>query len=172
MWDPVDPPTWEVPTNCNIVKCFVCISLISGAVSTCFVCLLIICVSSFVNCLSVEGGRYECGPVSWTQYVVSMPFVGWFHWPAFCFEQVLKDSFIGNAKTCMIANISPSHVATEHTLNTLRYADRWVPLRCQSLGGVGVCVCLWEMQTQGSDLELPKPVLGIICCQGNVQLVM
>ncbi|KAF6124988.1 kinesin family member 24 [Phyllostomus discolor] len=38
--------------------------------------------------------------------------------------QVLKDSFIGNAKTCMIANISPSHVATEHTLNTLRYADR------------------------------------------------
>ncbi|XP_004632066.1 kinesin-like protein KIF24 [Octodon degus] len=38
--------------------------------------------------------------------------------------QVLKDSFIGNARTCMIANISPSHVATEHTLNTLRYADR------------------------------------------------
>ncbi|EGW04508.1 Kinesin-like protein KIF24 [Cricetulus griseus] len=37
---------------------------------------------------------------------------------------VLKDSFIGNAKTCMIANISPSHIATEHTLNTLRYADR------------------------------------------------
>ncbi|XP_032748317.1 kinesin-like protein KIF24 [Rattus rattus] len=38
--------------------------------------------------------------------------------------QVLKDSFIGDAKTCMIANISPSHIATEHTLNTLRYADR------------------------------------------------
>ncbi|XP_048402707.2 kinesin-like protein KIF24 isoform X1 [Stegostoma tigrinum] len=37
---------------------------------------------------------------------------------------VLKDSFVGNSKTCMIANISPSHVATEHTLNTLRYADR------------------------------------------------
>ncbi|KAJ8414834.1 hypothetical protein AAFF_G00023570 [Aldrovandia affinis] len=38
--------------------------------------------------------------------------------------QVLKDSFIGNSKTCMIANISPGHLATEHTLNTLRYADR------------------------------------------------
>ncbi|KAM3867486.1 kinesin-like protein KIF24 [Diretmus argenteus] len=38
--------------------------------------------------------------------------------------QVLKDSFVGNSKTCMIANISPGHLATEHTLNTLRYADR------------------------------------------------
>ncbi|ORZ05081.1 P-loop containing nucleoside triphosphate hydrolase protein [Absidia repens] len=38
--------------------------------------------------------------------------------------QVLKDSFLGNARTCMIATISPGGSNSEHTLNTLRYADR------------------------------------------------
>ena len=37
---------------------------------------------------------------------------------------VLRDSFVGNCKTLMIANISPCLSSTEHTLNTLRYADR------------------------------------------------
>jgi kinesin family protein 2/24 len=37
---------------------------------------------------------------------------------------VLKDSFIGNCQTVMIGNISPGVGACEHTLNTLRYADR------------------------------------------------
>ncbi|XP_042218489.1 kinesin-like protein KIF2A isoform X4 [Homarus americanus] len=39
--------------------------------------------------------------------------------------QVLRDSFIRDkSKTCMIAMISPGMNCCEHTLNTLRYADR------------------------------------------------
>lgn len=38
---------------------------------------------------------------------------------------VLRDSFIGEkARTCMIAMISPGMSSCEHTINTLRYADR------------------------------------------------
>ena len=37
---------------------------------------------------------------------------------------VLKDSFTGNCRTLMIANVSPTQSCCEHTLNTLRYADR------------------------------------------------
>ena len=37
---------------------------------------------------------------------------------------VLKDSFVGDCKTLMIGNISPAQSSCEHTLNTLRYADR------------------------------------------------
>ncbi|CAO3629687.1 unnamed protein product [Cunninghamella echinulata] len=38
--------------------------------------------------------------------------------------QVLKDSFVGKSRTCMIATMSPNGSNSEHTLNTLRYADR------------------------------------------------
>ena len=38
--------------------------------------------------------------------------------------QVLKDSLTGKCKTIMIANISPTLCNCEHSLNTLRYADR------------------------------------------------
>ncbi|KAK9817319.1 hypothetical protein WJX74_001829 [Apatococcus lobatus] len=44
--------------------------------------------------------------------------------------EVLRDSFIGDeARTVMIANISPNSTSCEHTLNTLRYADRVKELR-------------------------------------------
>jgi kinesin family protein 2/24 len=45
---------------------------------------------------------------------------------------VLRDSFIGSCKTLMIGNISPSLSSSEHTLNTLRYADRVKELRTKS----------------------------------------
>jgi len=47
---------------------------------------------------------------------------------------VLRDSFVGEtARTVMIANISPTASCVEHTLNTLRYADR-------VKGG-----CMWQL---------------------------
>ncbi|KAJ6852659.1 kinesin-like protein KIN-13A [Iris pallida] len=38
--------------------------------------------------------------------------------------EVLRDSFVGNSRTVMISCISPSAGSCEHTLNTLRYANR------------------------------------------------
>ena len=46
--------------------------------------------------------------------------------------QVLKDSFVGNSKTTMIANISPAVSSCEHTLNTLRYSERIKELKKQT----------------------------------------
>jgi kinesin family protein 2/24 len=46
--------------------------------------------------------------------------------------QVLRDSFIGEkSKTCMIAMISPGLSSCEHSLNTLRYANRVKELSAQ-----------------------------------------
>ncbi|GET86857.1 mcak-like kinesin, putative [Leishmania tarentolae] len=38
--------------------------------------------------------------------------------------QILRESFVGRCKTCVIAAISPCQSHCEDTLNTLRYADR------------------------------------------------
>ncbi|XP_070541797.1 kinesin-like protein KIF24 [Ptychodera flava] len=46
---------------------------------------------------------------------------------------ILKESFLGNSRTCMIANISPNSNASEHTLNTLRYANRVKELKKDSV---------------------------------------
>ena len=59
--------------------------------------------------------------------------------------QILKDSFVGNSKTLMIANISPSSASSEDTLNTLRYADRVKEIRH---GG--------KQRTRNEQLMLPR----------------
>ncbi|KAH9503198.1 Kinesin-like protein kif24 [Bulinus truncatus] len=46
---------------------------------------------------------------------------------------ILKDSFVGNSRTCMIANISPIQSSCENTINTLRYADRVKELKRDSV---------------------------------------
>eukprot|EP01018_Ginkgo_biloba_P039848 Gb_21615 [translate_table: standard] len=38
--------------------------------------------------------------------------------------EVLRDSFVGDSRTVMISCIAPNSGSCEHTLNTLRYADR------------------------------------------------
>ena len=38
--------------------------------------------------------------------------------------QVLRDAFVGKARTVMLATVSPGSSAAEHTLDTLRYAAR------------------------------------------------
>ncbi|KAF9537865.1 Kinesin-like protein kif24 [Mortierella hygrophila] len=58
--------------------------------------------------------------------------------------QVLKDSFVGNSRTCMVATISPNNSNSEHTLNTLRYADRVKELKAEG-GAKGVA--------QGQDVS-------------------
>jgi kinesin family protein 2/24 len=48
--------------------------------------------------------------------------------------KVLRDSFIGErSKVCMIAMVSPGNSDAEHTLNTLRYADRVKELNVEEI---------------------------------------
>ena len=47
---------------------------------------------------------------------------------------VLRDSFIGNCKTLMISTISPGYKTSEHTVNTLRYANRLKEIK--SMGNI------------------------------------
>jgi len=51
--------------------------------------------------------------------------------------QVLKESFMGNSRTLMVANISPNSGSCENTLNTLRYAYRVKELKNSQAPGSG-----------------------------------
>lgn len=63
---------------------------------------------------------------------------------------MLKDSFIGNCRTTMIANVSPSKSCCEHTLNTLRYADRVKELKRETAHA------MTSEETLARELMLPR----------------
>ncbi|CAH1153616.1 unnamed protein product [Phaedon cochleariae] len=62
--------------------------------------------------------------------------------------QVLRDSFVGTtSRTCMIAMISPGVGSCEHSLNTLRYADR-----VKELGGGDLQTTAGSENDEAGDL--------------------
>lgn len=81
--------------------------------------------------------------------------------------QVLRDSFVGaNSRTCMIAMVSPGVASCEHTLNTLRYADR-----VKELGG-------GDLQTAQSDdqkgdlLQLQSLNVSVVQDESETDLII
>merc|ERR1719217_1695589 len=64
--------------------------------------------------------------------------------------QVLKDSFVGDCRTLMIANLSPASGSAEHCLNTLRYADRVKELRARD-GARGSALSTQELPRAEED---------------------
>lgn len=72
---------------------------------------------------------------------------------------VLRDSFVGNCKTLMIANISPALSCSEHTLNTLRYADRVKELRGKgdvTIGNGNVNLNYDPFKKVGNEMMMPR----------------
>lgn len=76
--------------------------------------------------------------------------------------QVLRDSFIGEkSRTCMIAMISPGVASCEHTLNTLRYADRVKELAAEDPERASELIVDDKIDLNNSDL------LQISCLNKN-----
>lgn len=69
---------------------------------------------------------------------------------------MLKDSFTGNSKTTMIANVSPAASCCEHTLNTLRYGDRVKELKKEG-GASGTA----KQSQQERELMLARQKLNV-----------
>lgn len=81
--------------------------------------------------------------------------------------EILRDSFVGDqARTVMIANVSPSGGSCEHTLNTLRYADRVKELRkeramrapSQVTPGNGAMAAVAQMAGRGGGIREISPL--------------
>jgi kinesin family protein 2/24 len=72
---------------------------------------------------------------------------------------VLKDSFIGNCRTVMCANVSPGTTSCEHTMNTLRYANRVKQLKGSDKDKPGQPNYNAYMPHQAGDAR-PAPVVG------------
>jgi hypothetical protein len=90
---------------------------------------------------------------------------------------VLKDSFQGNkCKTAMVANIGPTISSCEHTLNTLRYADRVKELKKENRD-ISNALMLPRQANNSKKYELKrknsfdsKPKLtGLAAIQNNIE---
>lgn len=78
--------------------------------------------------------------------------------------EVLRDSFIGNCKTVMIGTVSPANNNCEHTLNTLRYADRVKELRKSTSSTQS------SEKTELSEIIFPDPPLRVLSRRSSVSL--
>ena len=73
--------------------------------------------------------------------------------------KVLRDSFIGErSKVCMIAMVSPGDSDAEHTLNTLRYADRVKELNVEELKQRGGGNHAGQVIGGNDDMALGQPL--------------